>query len=65
MNTLYLIPARAGSKGIPGKNVKLLGGKPLVRHSIDVARELADAEHICVTTDDDKVIAVAKESGLA
>ena len=37
MNILVIIPARGGSKGIPGKNIKLLGGKPLIGYTIDAA----------------------------
>ncbi|MEG2820744.1 MAG: acylneuraminate cytidylyltransferase family protein, partial [Muribaculaceae bacterium] len=49
MKTLYVIPARGGSKGIPGKNIKLLAGRPLIAYSIDVARKLADDVDICVS----------------
>mgnify|MGYP000589698359 CR=1 FL=1 len=37
MNILAVIPARGGSKGVPGKNKKLLNGKPLIQYSIDAA----------------------------
>ena len=37
MRILYLIPARKGSKGLPGKNIKFLGDKPLIEYSIDFA----------------------------
>ena len=59
MNILVIIPARGGSKGIPGKNIKLLGGKPLIGYTIDAARSVVDDTHICVTTDDDKIIEIA------
>ena len=61
---LVVIPARGGSKGIPGKNIKLLAGKPLICYSIDVARALTTDEHICVSTDDDKIIDVVESYGL-
>ena len=48
MAVLFLIPARGGSKGIPGKNYKLLGSKPLIQYSIEVARKLTNDENICV-----------------
>lgn len=64
MKILYLIPARGGSKGIPFKNIKLLGGRPLICHTIDVAREMTSDENICVSTDDDKVIEVVENYGL-
>lgn len=64
MNTLIVIPARGGSKGIPHKNIKLLNGKPLICYSIDVARQFTTEDNICVTTDDDEIIKVVEEYGL-
>lgn len=64
MNTLYIIPARGGSKGIPGKNIKLLGGKPLINYSIELARKFAPDEDICVSTDDTEILRIVKETGL-
>lgn len=64
MKTLYIIPARGGSKGIPGKNIKLLAGKPLIAYSIEVARLLAPDYDICVTTDDVEIIATVEKMGL-
>ncbi len=61
---LYLIPARGGSKGIPGKNIKPLLGKPLIHYAIESARELANDVDICVSTDDVTVANCAKEVGL-
>lgn len=61
---LIVIPARGGSKGIPGKNIKLLRDKPLICYSIDVARTLVPDEHICVTTDSDDIIKVVENYGL-
>lgn len=61
---LVVIPARGGSKGIPGKNIKPLAGKPLICYSIDVARELTSDEHICVSTDDEKIIEAVENCGL-
>ncbi len=62
--TLYLIPARGGSKGIPGKNIKPLGGKPLLAYSIETARELTDDLNICLSTDSEDIKAVAEDMGL-
>lgn len=62
--TLFVIPARGGSKGIPGKNIKPLCGKPLICYAIDNARAFADDKDICLTTDSDEIIAVANEYGL-
>lgn len=64
MNSLVIIPARGGSKGIPHKNIKFLNGKPLIEYTIDVARQLVSDENICVSTDDNKIIKVVKEYGL-
>ena len=64
MKTLYVIPARGGSKGIPGKNIKPLAGKPLISYTIDVARELAPDCDICVTTDDADIISTVEAMNL-
>lgn len=64
MKILFVIPARGGSKGIPHKNIKLLGGKPLIRYSIDCARQIASDEDICVTTDDAVIIKCVEEYNL-
>lgn len=64
MNILIIIPARGGSKGIPGKNIKLLNGKPLIYYTIDAARCVTDDTHICVSTDDDRIIETVESYGL-
>ena len=65
MKILYLIPARGGSKGIPNKNIKLLGGKPLIEYSIETALQIASTTNdICVTTDSDAIAQIAKQKGL-
>lgn len=65
-NPLYIIPARGGSKGIPRKNIKLLGGKPLIAYAIDNARRAgADDRHIILSTDDNEIAEVARSLGLA
>jgi N-acylneuraminate cytidylyltransferase len=64
MKTLYIIPARGGSKGIPGKNIKPLAGKPLIAYSVEVAQQLAPDCDICVTTDDLEIIATVENMGL-
>lgn len=63
-DTLYIITARGGSKGLPGKNIRLLAGKPLLLYSIEVARELAPDSHIILSTDSEEIAAVAREAGL-
>jgi CMP-N,N'-diacetyllegionaminic acid synthase len=63
MKTLFLIPARAGSKGIIRKNTRVIGGKPLVIHSLLLARKFAVDADICLSTDDEDVIQAAEEEG--
>jgi CMP-N,N'-diacetyllegionaminic acid synthase len=64
MKTLFLIPARGGSKGIPGKNIKNFNGKPLIWYSIDLAREFAEDKDICVSTDSPEIVEVVRAYGL-
>jgi CMP-N,N'-diacetyllegionaminic acid synthase len=64
MKTLYVIPARGGSKGIPKKNIKSLNGKPLIYYSIDAARSVAKDSDICVSSDCDEIISIVENYGL-
>ena len=63
MRTIAFIFARGGSKGVPGKNIKLLGGKPLIVHSIEVAKACAGIETVIVSTDDKAIAEVAQRHG--
>lgn len=63
-NILFLITARGGSKGVPGKNIKLLAGKPLLHYTIDCARKLIHDENICLSTDSAEIIKVAESVNL-
>jgi CMP-N,N'-diacetyllegionaminic acid synthase len=65
MNFLFIIPSRAGSKAIPDKNKKLLNGKPLIAYSIECALTVSDPMDICISTNDDDVIEIAKQYGIA
>jgi CMP-N,N'-diacetyllegionaminic acid synthase len=66
MRILYIIPARKGSKGLPGKNIKLLGGKPLIEYSIDFALiNLKNDDALCISTNDEAVIESAKSKGIS
>lgn len=65
IDSLVLIPARGGSKGILGKNIKLLAEKPLILYSIEAARKLLTDEYICLSTDSDEIISVANNYHLA
>lgn len=64
MKPLVIIPARGGSKGLPGKNIKILGGKPLIHWTIDEARKVFNDNEICISSDDEKIKKVAEKTGL-
>ena len=61
---LVIIPARAGSKGVPGKNRKMLGGIPLIGHTIFEALEVFEPFQICVSSDDVELIKYVESAGL-
>ncbi|WP_249755669.1 cytidylyltransferase domain-containing protein [Microvenator marinus] len=58
-----VIPARGGSKGLPGKNVALLGGRPLIEWTIECAQLSGCCDEILVSTDDNEIARVAKGLG--
>jgi CMP-N,N'-diacetyllegionaminic acid synthase len=60
---LAIIPARGGSKRIPKKNIKRLGGKPLLAWSVEEARRSIFIDDVCVTSDSEKILDVARSSG--
>ncbi len=60
---LGLIPARGGSKGIPGKNLRPVGGKALIVHTIEAARAARTLDRIIVSTDDKEIAEVARGAG--
>jgi CMP-N-acetylneuraminic acid synthetase len=64
MRILAIIPARGGSKGVPGKNIKLLSGKPLIEYTTEVALQSKLLTKVVVSSDDDKIIEVAKNTGV-
>ena len=59
-----IIPARGGSKGVPGKNIRPLNGKPLIHYTIEAARAVFPDELIMVSTDDPAIRKVAEQTGL-
>ena len=61
LKILALIPARGGSKGVPGKNIKPLAGKPLIAYTIEQAKAAKLLDRTILSTDDPKIAAVAKE----
>lgn len=63
MRILALIPARGGSSRLPGKNKRLLGGRPLIAWSIDAAVGIPEICDILVSTDDPEIAAIAKAGG--
>ena len=63
MTCYAFIFARGGSKGLPGKNVKPLLGKPLIAYSIDMALAIDAIDQVIVSTDDSEIAAVAREYG--
>ncbi|MCH8113784.1 MAG: acylneuraminate cytidylyltransferase family protein, partial [Proteobacteria bacterium] len=52
---LAVIPARGASKGLPGKNIKALAGRPLIAYSIEAAHESRLLERVVVSTDDTEI----------
>lgn len=60
---IAFIPARGGSKGVPGKNIKEICGKPLIAYTIEAALEAESVDRVIVTTDDEAIAAVAREYG--
>ena len=60
---MAIIPARGGSKGIAKKNLKILGDKPLIAHSIIDAQEAKLVDQVYVTTDDLEIASVSREYG--
>lgn len=63
MKACGFIFARGGSKGVPRKNVRLLGGVPLIAHAIRVAQACPSLGNVIVSTDDDEIARVAREFG--
>ncbi len=63
MKILAVITARAGSKGIPGKNIKPLGGKPLIAYTINVAKQSKLITDLIVSTDGEDIAKVSREYG--
>jgi len=61
--TLCVIPARGGSKGVPHKNIRDLGGKPLIAWSIEVALKVHSLSDVLVSTDDPEIARIAEKYG--
>ena len=65
MNILTIIPARSGSKGLPDKNSKILGNKPLIVYTIEQALKSSLLGKIIVSTDDYSIVEIAKKMGVS
>jgi CMP-N,N'-diacetyllegionaminic acid synthase len=63
MKILTIVPARGGSKGVRRKNIKLLGGKPLIQYPYEVAKSSKHKNEVILSSDDDEIIDIGKEIG--
>src|SRR6266508_3007235 len=63
VTVLGVVTARAGSKGIPGKNTRLLAGQPLITYTIEAARASGVLDRLILSTDDPHAAAIARERG--
>jgi CMP-N,N'-diacetyllegionaminic acid synthase len=59
-----IVPARGGSKGVPRKNKRLLGGKPLIAYTLEAALASSKLTRVIVTTDDADIVEIAQEHGV-
>ena len=60
---IAVVPARGGSKSVPGKNIRPLAGKPLIGWTIEVAQAVEEIDRVIVSTDDDHIAEVAQRFG--
>ena len=63
MRILCVVPARGGSKGVPRKNLRVVGGKPLIVWTIEQALSARPAMDVVVSTDDEEIATVARSAG--
>jgi CMP-N,N'-diacetyllegionaminic acid synthase len=63
MSTVAIIPARGGSRGLPGKHLRLLGGEPLIVHTIRAASGADRVDRVVVSTDDPSIARVSQRAG--
>lgn len=64
MKVLGVIPARGGSKGIPGKNIKRLAGKPLIAYTSESAKKSNLLSRVILSSDSEEIIKVARDLGI-
>lgn len=63
MNAVAFVFARGGSKGLPGKNTRLFGGKPLIAWSIERALEVSRISRVIVSTDSEEIATISRQYG--
>ncbi len=63
LNSLAIIPARGGSKGVPKKNIKLLKNFPLIAFSIAACELSTEIDHVIISTDDEEIAGISKKFG--
>jgi N-acylneuraminate cytidylyltransferase len=63
MKNFAFVFARGGSKGLPGKNIRPLAGKPLIEYSIDIAKQCPSIDEVFVSTDDAGIAEIARKAG--
>lgn len=64
MKIVAVIPARGGSKGVPGKNIKLLGGKPLLNYTAELALSSKLIDQVILSTDSEEIASVGRSAGI-
>jgi len=64
MKVLAIIPARSGSKGVPGKNIKMLGTKPLLQYTAEAALKSSLLTDVIISTDSEEIAAIARNCGI-
>jgi len=65
MKVLAVIPARGGSKGVPRKNTKILGGKPLIAHVAEAAQRASSIDTVIISTEDEEILSLASSLDIA
>lgn len=61
---IAVVPARGGSKGLPGKNIKMMNGKPLICWTLDKAKKSNYIDKLYVSTDSEEIADVCKQDGV-
>lgn len=61
---IAIIPARGGSKGVPKKNIRMLGGKPLIHWTIEAAMKASCIDRVILSTDDHEIAEICKPTGI-